>query len=203
MNTNIQAGKRLSAFRPQPLRQVVAAAALAWVAATAGAQTVMVYEEGQTPSAQDIADILLRGANENVTVRGKSPNGRSPFALLDQTPTKNVEEASALSVPVHFDFNSAALSRKARQQLDVIAEGIRLTEGSVKVVIEGHTDAKGKVIYNESLSYRRAAAVRDYLVGEKKLPVTTLDVEGKGPHKPLDKADPFNPVNRRVQFRAG
>jgi outer membrane protein OmpA-like peptidoglycan-associated protein len=184
--------------------QVVAALSLAFGAALAQAQTVMVYEEGQSPSAQDIADILSRGASENVRTRGMAPqNGRSPFAQLEQTPTKTVSEASAVSVPVHFEFDSAALTPKAREQLDVIAEGIRLTEGTLKVVIEGHTDAKGSVGYNENLSYRRAAAVRSYLVGTKKLPVTLLLVEGKGPHKLIDKADPFNAANRRVQFRAG
>jgi outer membrane protein OmpA-like peptidoglycan-associated protein len=164
----------------------------------------MVYEEGQAPSAQDIADILSRGASENTKLRGlPTQNGRSPFALLEQTPTKTVNEASAVSVPVHFEFDSAVLSPKAKEQLDVIAEGIRLTEGTIKVVVEGHTDAKGSVNYNETLSYRRAASVRAYLVSSKKLPVTLLTVEGKGPHKLLNKADPYSSANRRVQFRAG
>lgn len=176
-------------------------AAASWLAQ---AQTVMVYEQDQMPSPQEVADILFRGASEATKLRGQAPiNGRSPFALLEQTPTKKASEASAVSVPVQFDFDSATLSAKARQQLDVIAEGIRLTEGTVKVVVEGHTDAKGSVHYNESLSYRRAAAVRQYLVTVKKLPVTQLGVEGKGPHKLLDKGDPYSGANRRVQFRAG
>lgn len=179
-------------------------ACMAGATTAAQSQTVMVYEDGQLPSAQEVADILFRGASEATKLRGQAPvNGRSPFALLEQTPTRNVAEASAVSVPVHFGFDSSTLSPKARQQLDVIAEGIRLTEGTVKVVVEGHTDAKGSVAYNESLSYRRAAAVRDYLVGVKKLPVTLLAVEGKGPHKLLDRRNPYNATNRRVQFRAG
>lgn len=183
----------------------IAALALTLAAATTGhTQTVMVYENGQTPSAQEVADILFRGASEATKLRGQAPvGGRSPFALLEQTPTKTASEASAVSVPVHFEFDSATLTRKAKEQLDVIAEGIRLTEGTVKVVVEGHTDAKGSVNYNENLSYRRAAAVRAYLVGAKKLPVTLLTVEGKGPHKLLDKTNPYNATNRRVQFRAG
>lgn len=184
---------------------VRAGALAAWcLAASVQAQTVMVYDEAQQPSAQDIADILSRGAAEALKTRGLgNANGRSPFAALEQTPTRNVSEASAVSVPVHFDFDSASLSPKAKQQLDVIAEGIRLTEGTVKVVVEGHTDGKGSVRYNENLSYRRAESVRAYLVNVKKLPVQLLNVEGKGPHKLLDKTDPYNAVNRRVQFRAG
>ena len=178
--------------------------AIALPATTLHAQTVMVYEPGQLPTAEDVANILSRGATEATKLRGLPPvDGKSPFDLLAQTPTKTVSEASAVSVPVHFEFDSAAIGPRAREQLDVIAEGIRLTEGTVKVVIEGHTDAKGRVAYNESLSLRRAAAVRTYLTSVKKLPVTLLTVEGKGPHNLLDKANPFNPANRRVQFRAG
>src|SRR5882724_12345461 len=58
------------------------AAVLALVLGTAAtqAQTVMVYEDGQSPSAQDVADILSRGASENTRLRGQAPhNGRSPF----------------------------------------------------------------------------------------------------------------------------
>ena len=189
---------------PAAARRLVAAAVLGFGAATLCAQTVMVYEPGQAPTAEDVANILSRGASEATKLRGLPPvNGRSPFDLLAQTPTRNVAEASAVSVPVHFDFDSATIGPRAREQLDVIAEGIRLTEGTVKVVIEGHTDAKGRLAYNENLSYRRAAAVRQYLTAVKKLPVTLLSVEGKGPHNLLDKANPYNAANRRVQFRAG
>jgi outer membrane protein OmpA-like peptidoglycan-associated protein len=186
------------------LPSAVAALSLALGAVCSQAQTVMVYDQGQAPNAEDIANILSRGASEATKLRGQAPvNGRSPFLLLEQTATKDVNEASAVSVPVHFEFDSASISPRAKEQLDVIAEGIRLTDGTVKVVIEGHTDAKGRVDYNESLSYRRAAAVRAYLISVKKLPVKLLSVEGKGSHKLLDKANPYNAANRRVQFRAG
>ncbi len=181
-----------------------AAATLAFASQAALAQNVMVYSEGQTPSAQDVADILSRGASENVKQRGLNAGGMgSPFAALEQKPVSTVREASALSVPVQFGFDSSELTPQSRQQLNAIADGIKLTEGTVKVVIEGHTDAKGRPSYNDKLSLRRAAAVRDYLVQERKLPVKLLVVEGKGSQKPLDKADPFSPRNRRVQFRAG
>lgn len=184
------------------LGTVIAAAALFCASQASLAQNVMVYGEGQTPSAQDVADILSRGASENIKQRGLNVAG-SPFAVLEQKPVARVSEASALSVPVQFGFDSAELTPQTRQQLNAIADGIKLTEGTVKVVIEGHTDAKGRATYNDKLSLRRAAAVRDYFVQERQLPVKLLMVEGKGAQKLLDKADPFSPRNRRVQFRAG
>lgn len=170
----------------------------------AQAQNVMVYGEGQIPSAQDVADILSRGAAENVKHRGLGAgNGMgSPFAVLEQQPVKDVHEASALSLPVQFAFDSAELTPASKRQLDTVADGIKLTEGTVKVMVEGHTDATGRSSYNDNLSLRRARAVRDYLVQERKLSVSLLAIEGLGARKPLDKADPYAARNRRVQFRA-
>ena len=180
------------------------ALALCWSVPAAHAQNVMVYGEGQTPSAQDVADILSRGAADNIKQRGQVPASvGSPFAALEQKPVSDVKQASVLSIPVQFGFDSSELTPQSRQQLDAIAEGIKLTDGTIKVVIEGHTDAKGRPTYNDKLSLRRAAAVRDYLVGERKLATRLLVVEGKGSQKLLDKADPYSPRNRRVQFRAG
>jgi outer membrane protein OmpA-like peptidoglycan-associated protein len=167
----------------------------------AWAQSVMVYEGGQTPSAQDVADILSRGAVEQQKLRGQMPAG-SPFAALEQKAVRQVTEASALSVPITFGFDSAQLTPQARIQLNTIAEGIKLTEGTVKVVIEGHTDAKGTLNYNDALSLKRAQAVREYLIATKGLSPRQLQVDGKGPRKPID-TDPYSPRNRRVQFRAG
>lgn len=181
--------------------QILTATVLLGALSVAQAQNVMVYGEGQGPSAQEVADILSRGASENVKQRGL--NAGSPFAALEQKPTSNVREASALSIPVQFGFDSSDLTPQSRQQLNAIADGIKLTEGTIRVVVEGHTDAKGRATYNDKLSLRRASAVRDYLVNERKLQAKLLLVEGQGSHKPLDKGDPYAARNRRVQFRAG
>lgn len=172
----------------------------------AHAQTVMVYGEGQTPAAQDVANILSRGASENIKLRGLLPaadaGSAKPLSVAEQTSTTQVDEASALSVPVTFGFDSSELTPQSLAQLSVIAEGIRLTDGTVKVVIEGHTDAKGRLSYNDALSLRRATAVRDFLVQVKGLPANVLTIEGSGPRRPID-SNPYSPRNRRVQFRAG
>lgn len=201
----------MSTHRLQLVRQAAnacaqwfAVATLASAAHLAAAQNVMVYDETQTPSAQDVAEILSRGAAENIQTRGRQGTSQgSPFAALEQKPVASVKEASVLSLPLQFGFDSTDLTPQSKQQLKAIADGIKLTDGTVRVVIEGHTDAKGRISYNDRLSLRRAAAVRDHLVTAYNVPVKLLQVEGKGPHKLLDKADPFSSRNRRVQFRAG
>lgn len=169
---------------------------------SAAQQNVLEYRDGEVPTASDVADILSRGAADNMKQRGRDP-AASPFAALKVKPVRQASEASALSVPVNFAFDSAELTPQSRQQLDIIAEGIRLTEGTVRVVVEGHTDAKGRVGYNDELSLRRARAVRDYLVAYHRLPTRLFLIEGRGPRALIDAEDPFSARNRRVQFRAG
>ena len=109
----------------------------------------------------------------------------------------------ALSLPVQFDFDSASISSSAREQLDALAEGIKLLPPERLVVIEGHTDARGTDEYNHQLSMRRAAAVKQYLVEEHGIAAARLRDTGVGKRQPVPDADPFAAVNRRVQFRGG
>jgi outer membrane protein OmpA-like peptidoglycan-associated protein len=62
-----------------------------------------------------------------------------------------------------FDFDSAELKPKNREILSRIA-GILLAAKGYGLSVFGHTDDVGTTDYNQKLSLRRAAAVRDYLV---------------------------------------
>ena len=53
----------------------------------------------------------------------------------------------------------------------------------VKVSIDGHTDSVGTDAYNQSLSERRANAVREYLV-KAGVPASQLSTHGYGESKP-------------------
>jgi outer membrane protein OmpA-like peptidoglycan-associated protein len=104
---------------------------------------------------------------------------------------------------ITFDFDSAELTNGAQAMLDRIA--VALHDPSVMTLayrIEGHTDAKGTIAYNQILSERRADAVRNYLVtmGISKGRLTAV---GFGKTRPLPNppaASPYAPINRRVQF---
>lgn len=186
-------------------RSIMALSLAGVMLSTQAQQAVMEYREGDAPSPADVAEILSRSAAENLKHRGLGRAGAagSPFAALEVKPVAQVREATALSVPVTFAFDSAELTPQSRKQLDAVAEGIRLTEGTVRVVVEGHTDAKGRLSYNDDLSVRRARAVRDYFVQQHKLSPRQFVVEGRGPRSLIDKQDPYSARNRRVQFRAG
>lgn len=110
-------------------------------------------------------------------------------------------QPEGFALPVQFAFDSASIEPGASFQLDAVAEGIRLAGSGVRVVIEGHTDAKGSDEYNQRLSLARADAVRAYLVSHGIDPAQ-LTIEGRGEAAPIDAANPFAPRNRRVEFRA-
>ena len=190
-------------------RQVLVAGmglALAIAAPHAATQAVKVYGATGAPSAEEIADILANGARKSMRQRGvRLGNGElpSPAAPEPQRATDNVAEASAFSMPISFDFDSAELEPAALMMLNLVAEGIKLNNGAFKVVIEGHTDAHGRLSYNERLSLRRAESVRRYLIEQRGLSADLLLVQGLGPRRPIQPEKPFAAENRRVQFRAG
>lgn len=127
---------------------------------------------------------------------------QTPLSPAVAAPTESPPETSqAFAVSVPFAFNSAKLQPAAFEALDNIAEGIKLVRLPRDLVIEGHTDAIGGDVYNMKLSVRRAAAVKRYFAQQHGIAATKLRAVGKGRAEPLNRANPFAPENRRVQFR--
>ncbi len=106
---------------------------------------------------------------------------------------------------VLFDFDSTALSTRARRSLTDMAELItRAPKG--KVLVVGHTDSKGGNAYNLDLSKRRAKAVAAFLQGQG-VAAARLRTEGRGKTQPVAENEiggADNPEgrakNRRVEF---
>jgi outer membrane protein OmpA-like peptidoglycan-associated protein len=104
---------------------------------------------------------------------------------------------------ITFNFDSSELTHEAQGMLDRIAVALR--NPSIQTLgyrIEGHTDAKGSIAYNQTLSERRAGAVRNYLI-TMGITEERLTAVGFGKTRPLPNppaASPYAPVNRRVQF---
>jgi outer membrane protein OmpA-like peptidoglycan-associated protein len=116
-------------------------------------------------------------------------------------PDDSKADASALSLPVRFAFDSADILPAARAQLDALAEGIKLLAPESIVTVEGHTDAVGSDAYNLELSRVRARAVRDYLVQRHGIDAARLKTVAYGERRPIEGSDPNAALNRRVQFR--
>ncbi|WP_426440830.1 OmpA family protein [Bradyrhizobium genosp. P] len=105
-----------------------------------------------------------------------------------------------IDLEVHFDYNSADISRGSTQAVQEL--GKALSDTSLKgstFVVAGHTDAIGGEAYNQDLSERRADTIKRYLVDHYGLNGSNLVTVGYGKDRPKDPNAPMDPANRRVQ----
>jgi outer membrane protein OmpA-like peptidoglycan-associated protein len=106
-----------------------------------------------------------------------------------------------LSLKLNFAFDSAALTDSDKAQLDAaVVELKRLNWTSG--VIEGHTDSIGSDAYNQKLSERRVATVRDYLIAQG-IAEGRMEPKGFGESQPVadNKTAEGRAENRRVVLR--
>jgi outer membrane protein OmpA-like peptidoglycan-associated protein len=101
---------------------------------------------------------------------------------------------------VHFDFDKAAIRPDAVPVLNEAASMLK-EEGTVAVIVAGHTDSKGTDAYNMRLSRSRADAVRDYLI-QRGVASKRIRIEAFGESKPLASNDTEDgrAQNRRVEL---
>ncbi len=135
-------------------------------------------------------------------IRQKEEMRARLLAQLNQVlQTRDTARGLIVSMPdVLFDFNKYTLKPEARERLARIS-GIVLAYPDLKLQIEGYTDAIGSDEYNQTLSEKRAEAVRDYLVSSG---VSMNNVAAQG----MGKADPVadngtaagRKLNRRVEM---
>lgn len=102
---------------------------------------------------------------------------------------------------VFFDFDAAGLRADARPVLDEAARALR-EDPTIKVMVEGHTDAIGSDAYNQRLAERRARTVAEDL-GSHGVSPPRLTVSGRGESAPVSSNDTAEgrAQNRRVELR--
>ena len=89
-----------------------------------------------------------------------------------------------LSADVLFDFNEFDLKPQATDSLTKVAAVIKAYP-KAPLLIEGHTDGKGAHAYNVSLSEKRAAAVKTWLVQQAGVDPVRIATAGWGETKPV------------------
>ena len=82
-----------------------------------------------------------------------------------------------------FDFNKATLRPAGKAKLDELVSKAKAIKLEVILVV-GHTDRIGGDAYNQKLSEKRAAAVKEYLVA-KGIEANRVYTEGKGEKQPV------------------
>ncbi|HWV96543.1 MAG TPA: OmpA family protein [Xanthobacteraceae bacterium] len=129
----------------------------------------------------------------NRATRSLSTGERQQIATIaDQRPSIDLE--------INFDYDSATIGARAKPAVEAL--GRALTNPDLKgstFLLAGHTDAAGSEAYNQTLSERRADAVKQYLVEKFGIAGNDLLTAGYGKTR-LKKPDaPRDAANRRVQ----
>lgn len=101
---------------------------------------------------------------------------------------------------IQFETGSATLLPSSNRVLDDVAQVLN-DVGTMRLRIEGHTDAEGSDETNLDLSRERATSVRVYLES-KGIPRDRLESVGKGETEPIDtnRTPSGRARNRRVEF---
>jgi outer membrane protein OmpA-like peptidoglycan-associated protein len=98
---------------------------------------------------------------------------------------------------VLFDTGKYTLKPGARERLAKVA-GILMAYPDLHVQVEGHTDNVGGVEFNQQLSEKRAAAVRDFLVQQG---VKSTDIQSRGFGMDQPVATNATPAGRQLNRR--
>ena len=99
-----------------------------------------------------------------------------------------------------FDVNKATLKPESMGVINQVVKMMKEHQ-DLRLSIEGHTDSDGDTAWNQKLSEKRAAAVKDILV-ERGIEPSRLKTKGYGESKPVDSnSTPEGKANnRRVEF---
>jgi OmpA-OmpF porin, OOP family len=118
------------------------------------------------------------------------PAGKcSPAPVVDNGANKKpvgpaiADGKVTLAADALFDFDKAVLRPEGKSKLDEVADKAKGLNLEVILVV-GHTDRIGKDAYNQKLSEKRAASVKEYLVA-KGIEANRVYTEGKGEKNPV------------------
>ena len=184
------ARRRAEAEAAQALAQQQQAAALA------------AQQQAQAAAAAAQAAAAQADQQREEAIRQREAMRARLLAQLNQVlQTRDTARGLIVSMPdVLFDFNKYTLKPEARERLARIS-GIVLAYPDLRLEIDGYTDSIGSDEYNQTLSDKRAEAVRDYIVTSG---VSMNNVVAHG----MGKADPVadnstaqgRQLNRRVEM---
>jgi OOP family OmpA-OmpF porin len=106
-----------------------------------------------------------------------------------------------LTIHVNFDFDKSVVRKEDHAELQNAVDFVKKYPQH-QVSIEGHTDSIGTDKYNQALSERRAAAVKEYLVKAGVANDQQVKTVGYGESKPIadNKTDRGRFENRRVEI---
>lgn len=159
--------------------------------------------KGKNAPAGAVLGGIVGGVAGNVIGRNMDKQAKEIKETLPGAEVERVGEGIKVTMKenmVNFGFDSSNLTSAAMANLDKLAEVLK-NNPDTNINIYGHTDSKGSDEYNLSLSERRAAAVKSYLVS-KGIASSRMLTMGVGEKEPIASNDTAEgrAQNRRVEF---
>jgi len=192
-------------------------AAVALVSGSALAQTVNVATDSQGVPVRDASGncVLSSGlAHPDCQPKKDAPAPKpsapaapgapaapaTPAAPAAKAAPASVKQAVVIQADALFDFDKSVLRADGKKNIDDALA--KLAGVDVEMVIAtGRTDSVGTDAYNQKLSERRAAAVKEYLAS-KGIATSKITTLGKGESQPVatNKTKEGRQKNRRVDI---
>ena len=146
---------------------------------------------------------VVGGVAGNVIGRNMDKQAKEIKETLPGAEVERVGEGIKVTLKenmVNFAFDKSDLQPLAKANLDKLAE-ILINNPDTNINIYGYTDSKGTDEYNLSLSDRRAASVKAYLIS-KGIASSRMNTMGMGEASPIASNDTEagRAQNRRVEF---
>jgi OOP family OmpA-OmpF porin len=110
-----------------------------------------------------------------------------------------VEEIARVELMVSFDFDKSDVKAEYFDEIQKVTDFMK-QYSDVVIELEGHTDSRGTPVYNQDLSERRAAAVRQVMIDQFAISSARVSSSGLGESQPAstNNTDAGRADNRRV-----
>jgi len=161
----------------------------------------------------DVHLYILDQPSNPLLLASQGPDGMTQMVKIDFPPETPGETASSMEQAleqkkpveiygIYFDFNSATIKPDSEAVLKQISD-ILHRNPSWKLSVSGHTDNIGDAAFNQALSERRAAAVKDALVTRYGIAADRLTTRGYGASRPIESNSTLEgrARNRRVELQ--
>jgi outer membrane protein OmpA-like peptidoglycan-associated protein len=142
---------------------------------------------------EDYSRALFPDAEPQMRTRG----------LKEVRPSESSTQRPAVALNVFFPFNSDKILPRYESELEKLGRVLTSAQHTdYRIGIEGHTDNIGSEPYNQTLSEKRAASVKRYLVQHFSIPSEQLVVKGYGKNNPraTNNTPQGREENRRVEI---
>lgn len=143
-------------------------------------------------SIDDVVNLGIIDREEIKVSKVSSSSGDNP---------KEQQSLPSIDMEILFDYDSDKIRSDQFQKLFELSNVLKGSKfDKFKFAFLGHSDAKGEPSYNQDLSFRRAAAVSQFIVSAASVENYRVIARGMGSSMLKTPGDSFGSANRRVQL---